>query len=147
MDINDQRDHAEETANRNEVEREGLAELEAELAEIKNLIDVSIGAVEANNSGRRIALYLDRSMTGPNGFGWLPVMNIEHDGCYAPFLPRIHDRVAQWFAGPYEDAKKAVEQINTERGITPQQAMAMVADSMGIAARREDLAAAEDEDY
>lgn len=98
----------------------------------KQLVHMSMSACEKNNPGRRIALYLDESMK--HGDNWLPVMNIEDSAAYALFVPRAQDAVAAFFGPSLEDAQAKVGQINAERGMSHDEVMNMVGQSMSLAA-------------
>lgn len=99
MDINDQRDYAEEEYNRAEMEREGLAELESERMEAKVNREILRGAVASAITCHISGAVLDMksavmvTITGQTTQQTAVYVGSVYDERIAPNIPRIRERL------------------------------------------------------
>lgn len=100
------------------------------MTDTADLIRMSITATQRNNDGGRVVLYLDESMVAPNRTDYLPVLNVEHMGGYYEFLEPYQEEFGAWFGPDYDTAQEKVDQFNAENGISPNEAVRIVGDSM-----------------
>jgi hypothetical protein len=81
------------------------------------------------NDGARVVLYVDPTMQ--LGENYLPVLNVEGDDGFYRFPLAFRSEATAFFGADYIEAKARVALVNRRLGVSPQDALGIVADIMG----------------
>ena len=101
----------------------------------EGLIRLTMRGISMSSGGKRVALYLDKSMLRDGEY--LPIIVVESEPRCRGFPADVAETAATWFGRVYRNAQERVNQINEGFGIDEDEVLAMALGAAKAAAGRQ----------